>query len=65
MKTEDKKASLLDQHVGCFGRFDIADPICIRHCAIKIRCVIERDQNTQFEVIEDLFSAEDAATKLQ
>ncbi len=41
-------------HVGCFGNFRIEDRVCRNHCAIRIRCAIERDQSTFLEVIEEM-----------
>lgn len=44
--------------LGCFGSFQSEDPICRRHCAIRIRCAIERDQAVYLEILEEE-SAED------
>ncbi|MFO7709796.1 MAG: hypothetical protein R6V84_16650 [Desulfobacterales bacterium] len=41
-------------HVGCFGNFRIEDRVCRNHCAVRIRCAIERDQSTFLEVIEEM-----------
>ena len=30
--------------LGCFGHFRSEDRVCRNHCAIRIRCAIERDQ---------------------
>lgn len=40
--------------LGCFGRFQSEDPICGRHCAIRILCAIERDQEIYLEIFEEL-----------
>jgi hypothetical protein len=40
-------------HIGCFGNFRIEDRVCRRHCAIRIRCVIERDQAALMDVIDE------------
>lgn len=44
------------RHLGCFGDFDITDPICKQFCALNLRCAIESDQNARMEILEDLIS---------
>mgnify|MGYP005843567081 FL=1 len=44
-------------HVGCFGNFRIEDRVCRNHCAVRIRCAIERDRSTFLEVIEEMEAA--------
>jgi hypothetical protein len=46
-------------HLGCFGNFRIEDRVCRNHCAIRIRCAIERDHSTFLEVIEEMEAAGD------
>ena len=41
-------------HLGCFGNFMLNDPICRKYCAIKIRCLIEREHNSKLELWQDL-----------
>ena len=53
----------LDQYLGCFGRYRSDDRICIRKCALNLRCSIERDQNERYEIIEELVSASGMAVK--
>jgi hypothetical protein len=45
--------------LGCFGNFRFEDPICRRHCAIRIRCAIERDQEISLEVFEEMDAGDD------
>lgn len=35
------------------------DRVCRNHCAVRIRCAIERDQSTFLEAIEEMESAGD------
>jgi hypothetical protein len=56
---------LFDMHLGCFGNFDAEDPICLRLCALNLRCTIEHDQNVRLEMIEDLVSADITIGKIQ
>lgn len=44
--------------LGCFGGFRSEDRICRRHCAVRIRCAIARDQKIYLEVCEEMESAE-------
>ena len=65
MKNELKAKALLWDHLGCFGEFQKEDPICRKHCALNIRCIIEQDQNTRMEIIEDLVASENLLIKIQ
>ena len=58
MSLEEKTRPVLEHHVGCFGEFNPEDRICRKFCALCIRCVIESDQVTKMEILEDLFFAE-------
>ena len=48
-----------DNHLGCFGNFNLTDQMCRRHCALRLRCAIERNQNDRLEILEDLVSMEE------
>lgn len=65
MKKELKAKALLWDHLGCFGEFQKEDLICRRYCALNIRCMIEQDQNTRMEIIEDLVTTENLYLKIQ
>ena len=64
-----KKAGLegkeLDQYLGCYGSFTTEDPICQKHCALSLRCAIEKDHHTQMELLEDLISPSGYSLKMQ
>jgi hypothetical protein len=64
---KDNKAGkiMLDDHLGCFGEFKGEDRICRRFCSLSLRCAIERDQNEQMELLEDLVSTENVFMKIQ
>ena len=51
--------------VGCFGDFNSADPVCKQHCALRLRCAIEHNQNERLELLDDLMSSEDVFIKIQ
>lgn len=54
-----------DDHLGCFGNFNIEDSICKKFCSLNLRCAIENDQNTRIEMIEDLISSDSMIIKMQ
>jgi len=58
MKQELMNKTYFDNHIGCFGNFDIEDLICKKYCALSLRCAIKRDKNIQMELFEDLISFE-------
>jgi len=41
-------------HTGCFGNFRFEDAVCRKHCAIRLRCAIERDEKMLLEVVEEM-----------
>lgn len=50
----------LDEHMGCFGEFRGNDIICKKFCALNLKCIIERNNNSRIEILEDLFATEGA-----
>jgi len=58
MKKEFIGKTSLNDYLGCFGNFNIQDPICKKFCALRLRCAIDRDHNTRLELLEDLISSE-------
>lgn len=55
----------LDERLGCYGSFNIQDPICKQFCALRLRCLIDRDQNNKLELLEDLISSDFISIKIQ
>jgi len=51
--------------IGCFGSFRSEDRICRRHCALCIRCAIERDQKVYLEVCEEMGGEDDQLMRFQ
>ena len=41
-------------HTGCCWTFRFEDAVCRKHCAIRIRCAIERDEKMLLEVVEEM-----------
>lgn len=46
--------SSVNIHLGCYGNFNLQDAICRKHCALRIRCAIERDRNVFIEYMEGM-----------
>jgi hypothetical protein len=65
MKKTFAPGMTLDDHVGCFGDFDVDDSICRRFCVLSIRCAIEQDQNARMELLEELVSFDQVVMKIQ
>ncbi len=59
------RRSSVKAHLGCFGNFRFEDSICRKHCAIRIRCAIERDQRSFSEFMEDMELGEEYFLKFQ
>ncbi len=64
MKKRSDKAIVLDDHLGCFGDFNLNDRLCRRFCSLSLQCAIERDQNEQMELLEDLVSSDSMYIKM-
>ncbi len=60
-----KKQVSFKDYLGCFDNFFIEDSICKKFCVLRLRCTIERDQNTRLEILEELVSATDGTMKIQ
>ncbi len=53
------------EQVDCFGDFNKNDPLCAKYCALRLRCVIEQDQNIRTEILEQLVANENGLTRIQ
>ncbi len=65
IKKESTRRSSVKEHLGCFGNFRFEDSICRKHCAIRIRCAIERDQRSFTEFMEEMEIGEEYFLKFQ
>lgn len=54
MKNITAQCAAATIHTGCFGNFRFEDAVCRKHCAIRIRCAIERDEKMLLEVVEEM-----------
>lgn len=48
----------LDNYLNCFGFFRLGDRICYKHCAIRIKCLIRKEQLLTAELYEDIMDGE-------
>jgi hypothetical protein len=54
MKHDRLATITFDDHVNCYGHFEVQDAVCLSHCALRLRCCIERKENLRMEILEDL-----------
>jgi len=64
MKKELMNKISLDEHLDCFGNFNIENPICKTFCALSLRCVIDRDKTIKMDLLEDLISSSGIFSKI-
>jgi hypothetical protein len=65
MKTRTQSSSAALNEMNCFGDYAKSDPLCTRHCVLRLRCAIEQDQNMRMELLEDLMASDALALKIQ
>jgi len=51
--------------VDCFGCFNLANTVCRKHCALRLRCVIEQTEQSRLESLDDLISYSEVNLKMQ
>lgn len=54
-----------EERLDCFGDYNSNDPVCAKHCAIKLRCAVEQNNNMRIEILEDLMASESSQVKIQ
>ena len=65
MKNVLIRRSSVNAHLGCFGSFRFDDSVCRVHCAVRIRCAIERDQKEFSEVMEEMDAGDEYFLKFR
>ena len=65
MKKEFFGKTSFDDHLECFGNFNLEDPVCKKFCALSLRCAIDRDRDIRLELMEDLMASEDVLITIQ
>jgi hypothetical protein len=51
--------------IGCIGEFNAEDRMCVRFCALRLRCAIESRYNIRAEILEELMYSETFSEKNQ
>lgn len=54
-----------EEPMDCFGDYSKNNKLCTEHCAIKLRCAIEQNNNIRIEILEELMASEESQAKLQ
>lgn len=65
MKKEFFDKTSFDDHLECFGNFNLEDNICKKFRALSLRCAIDRDRDIRLELIEGLMASEDVLVTIQ
>lgn len=55
----------LEEYVDCFGKYNMADTICAKFCAVSIKCAIEKSAHSRLEMIEELMAMDAKPLKTQ
>lgn len=42
----------------CFGDYTKTNPLCAKHCVLRLSCAIEQEQNIRTELLSDLATEE-------
>ncbi|RJP38456.1 MAG: hypothetical protein C4548_12995 [Desulfobacteraceae bacterium] len=59
------KIKMMDNYLDCYGDFNLADTVCRKYCALRLRCAIEQQEQMRIEQFEDMMSADEIQLKLQ
>ena len=65
MKKELRQNISFENHLGCFGRFNIEDRICRKFCILSLRCAIEHDYSSRMEILEELLASDGVYERIQ
>ncbi len=58
MSREKCDVPVFFDELDCFGDYNRSNPLCAKHCVLRIRCVIEQDQNIRMELFSELVSVD-------
>ncbi|MCJ8500715.1 hypothetical protein [Desulfatitalea alkaliphila] len=65
MKHQQSTISFLLDHLDCFGDFSKTNPLCAKHCVLRLRCAIEQDYAVRMEVLDEMATAEHVTFTIQ
>jgi hypothetical protein len=60
-----RDSSFFSDYLGCYSNFAPDDLICRKFCAISVRCAIDKDNKTRFELIQDMAFSDDTYLTIQ
>jgi hypothetical protein len=40
------------------GEYSSIDPICGKHCVLRLRCAIQQNQNMQMELLDEMIASD-------
>jgi hypothetical protein len=58
-------AEALSDDLGCLEDFNAEDRMCIKFCALRLRCAIESNHHIRAEILEELMYSETFSEKNQ
>jgi hypothetical protein len=58
MNRRKRVAALPIEHLDCFGDYTKNNPMCANYCVLRLRCVIQQEQNLRMELLSDLTTLE-------
>jgi hypothetical protein len=64
-KKKADTAEVLDDDLGCIGEFNAEDRMCLKFCALRLRCSIESRYSVRAEILEELMYSETFSEKNQ
>ncbi|MCD6585701.1 MAG: hypothetical protein J7K96_08080 [Desulfobacteraceae bacterium] len=59
------KGKLVDNYLECYGDLNLADPICRKYCALRLKCAIEKIEQNRLIQLEDLINVQEIPLKVQ
>jgi len=58
MSREKKVVPVFVDELDCFGDYRRSNPLCSKHCVLRIRCAIEQDQNVRMELFSEMTASD-------
>jgi hypothetical protein len=65
MDRKRRVVPVLLEELDCFGDYTRANPLCAKHCVLRLRCAIAQEQNIRMEVLSDLANFEGMVVTVQ
>lgn len=58
MNTLELELSPAIEETDCMGHYTKGDPICAKHCLLRLQCAVEREHSLRSEIIEELVASD-------